>query len=76
MRMYEELATNKKHSRSKQNADVSSSISETFILKVVFVRYVVMHIVKQEMVKSLRQYNTYMYTYTVQHNTTLITTFL
>ena len=71
MRTFEKLTTNKEHSRSKQNAEINSLISENFTLEVVYERYVVtrtfwytmimltilMHFVEQEMFKSLRQNN-------------------
>ena len=42
MRFFEKLTTNKEHSRSKQNAEIFSLISENFMLEVIFERYVVM----------------------------------
>ena len=36
MLIFEKLTTNKEHSRSKQNAEIDSLISENFTLEVVF----------------------------------------
>ena len=79
MGIFKELTTSKEHSRSKQNADINSSVSENLTLVVVFDRYVAMrtlwyivivltmHIVEQEMVTKIES---------VQHNTKLINTLL